>query len=162
MTVGIAHYNLGDYLPAALASLTAQSYTNLEVIIIDDGSTQADSIATFKAMEARYPQCRFLRQANAGIGATRNRCLAEARGEFFIPMDADNIARPEMVEKFVSAIQSNPALSAMTCYYLAFFESSAAEPSEFLYAGRPIGGPHTLSCIRNIYGDANGIFRTAE
>ena len=64
-------------------------------------------------MKKRYPEFRFLRQTNIGIGVTRNRCLAEARGEYFIPMDADNIAAVNMVERFVSALERNPELSAI-------------------------------------------------
>jgi glycosyltransferase involved in cell wall biosynthesis len=160
VTVGIAHYNLGRYLPEALESLANQTYTDLEVIVVDDGSTQPDSIAVVDALEKRYPAFRFIRQANAGIGATRNRLLAEAKGEFFIPMDADNIAKPDMVSSFVRAMNLNPHLAAMTCWFLAFNDDS--KPGEFLYAHRPTGGPHALACIRNVYGDANGIFRTAE
>ena len=161
VTIGIAHHNLGRYLPDTLAALAAQTYPHLEVIVIDDGSTDAASPAVFEAMQARYPRWRFLRQANAGIGATRNRCLELASGEFFIPVDADNLARPEMVERFVAAIRRNPHLSAMTCYFLAF-EGDSNTPERFTYAARPTGGPHALACIRNVYGDANAIFRTAD
>lgn len=163
VTIGIAHYNLGRYLPTALDSLAAQTYPNIEVVVIDDGSTDPHSVATVMELEGRYPHYRFLRQPNAGIGATRNRCLAEARGEFFIPMDADNIARPDMVERFVAAIRRNPDLSAMTCYFLAFEgDGTTTAPDRFLYACRPTGGPHAMSGIRNVYGDANAIFRTAD
>jgi len=161
VTVGIAHHNLGRYLPETLASLAAQTYPNLEVIVIDDGSTDPDSVAAFAQMETRYPRYRFLRQPNAGIGATRNRCLELARGEFFIPVDADNLARPDMVERFVAAIRRNPDLAAMTCYFLAFEDGAGNPPSRFLHACRPAGGPHVLACIRNVYGDANAILRTA-
>ncbi|MDB5311905.1 MAG: epsH 3 [Gemmataceae bacterium] len=162
VTVGIAHYNLGHYLPATLASLATQSYSNLDVLVIDDGSTDRYSIETFAELEGRYPTYRFLRQQNAGIGATRNRCLTEARGEFFIPMDADNLARPDMVERFVTAIRRNHQLSAMTCYHLAFAGDTETAPEDYLYACRPTGGPHTMASIRNVYGDANAIFRTAD
>lgn len=162
VTVGIAHFNLGGVLPAALESLAAQTYPNVEVVVIDDGSTDPHSAAVVREMEARYPRFRFLHQSNAGIGAARNRCLAEARGEFFISMDADNLARPDMVERFVAAIRRNPDLSAMTCYFLAFGGDTADAPDDFLYACRPTGGPHAMSSIRNVYGDANAIFRTAE
>src|SRR5262249_25649861 len=128
VTIGIGYYNLGEFLPAALASLAAQTYANLDVIVIDDGSTQPASIRAFDELKSRYPQFRFLRQENAGIGATRNRCLSEARGEYFIPMDADNIARPDMVERFVAGITRNPAYSAMTCYFLAFTECQSSLP----------------------------------
>jgi glycosyltransferase involved in cell wall biosynthesis len=161
VTVGIAHYNLGRYLPETLAALAAQSYPNLEVIVIDDGSTDAHSLDVFGEMERRYPQWHFLRQANVGIGATRNRCLELAKGEFFIPVDADNISKPEMVERFVSALRRNPGLDAMTCYFLAFPDGAYNPPREFLHALRPTGGPYPLAAIRNVYGDANAIFRTA-
>ena len=157
VTLAIAHYNLGAFLPQTLESLAAQTYANFEVIVIDDGSTDAASRTVFDALEAKYPKWRFLRQANAGIGATRNRCLELARGEFFIPVDADNLARPEMVEVFVRAIQRNAHLAAMSCYFLAF---DTPEPTAFSYALRPTGGPHALAGIRNVYGDANAIFRT--
>ncbi len=162
ITVAIAHYNLGRYLPDTLATLAAQTYANLEVIVIDDGSTDAASVEVFEAMRARYPSFTFLRQANAGIGATRNRCLELARGEFFVPVDADNLARPDMIAKFVTAMQRNPELSAMTCYFLAFdTDAPSLRPGSYLYAHRPTGGPHALAGIRNVYGDANAIFRTA-
>ncbi|HSQ54907.1 MAG TPA: glycosyltransferase family A protein, partial [Gemmata sp.] len=160
VTIGIAHYNLGRHLPATLASLAEQTYANIEVIVIDDGSNDPESIAVFAEMQGRYSQWRFLRQNNAGIGATRNRCLELARGEFFIPVDADNLARPTMVEQFVRAIQRNPDLAAMTCYFLAFAEGDGDPPPRFLHALRPAGGPHVLAGIRNVYGDANAIFRT--
>ena len=159
VTVGIAHFNLGRYLPDTLLSLAEQTYQNLEVIIVDDGSTEAASIEAIARLQRQYPRFRFLRQPNSGIGATRNRLLAEARGEFFIPMDADNIARPAMVETFVKAITRNPGLSAMTCYFQAFADEAL---DRLIYAHRPTGGPHALSCIRNVYGDANAIFRTAD
>lgn len=161
VTVGIAHYNLGAHLPAALDSLRAQTWPALDVVVIDDGSTDAASRDTFDRMEREHPAFRFVRQSNAGIGATRNRCLDLARGEFFLPMDADNVARPDMVERFVTAIRRNPHHAAMSCYFLAFDEKYAAPGTDFLFALRPVGGPHTASAIRNVYGDANALFRTA-
>ena len=162
VTVAIAHHNLGRYFPETLATLAAQTYPNLEVIAIDDGSTDADSAAVFDAMQKRYPAWRFVRQANAGIGMTRNRCLDLARGEFFIPVDADNLPRPDMIATFVAGMQRNPSLSAMTCYFLAFdTDAPNIAPEDFLYAIRPAGGPHALASIRNVYGDANAIFRTS-
>lgn len=159
VTIGIAHYNLGAHLPATLASVAAQTYPALDVVVIDDGSTDAASRDTFDRMEREYPPFRFVRQANAGIGATRNRCLDLARGEYFLPMDADNVARPDMVERFVVAMRRNPQFAAMSCYFLAFDEKYAAPAGEYLFALRPLGGPYAAAAIRNVYGDANSMFR---
>jgi glycosyltransferase involved in cell wall biosynthesis len=159
VTIAVAHYNLGRFLPGTLTSLAAQSYPHLDVLVVDDGSTDPDSARVFDEMEARYPAWRFLRQPNAGIGATRNRCLGLARGDYFLPVDADNLARPEMVERFVRAIGRNPELAAMSCYHLAF-AGDGERAEDYQFACRPTGGPHTLAAIRNVYGDANAIFRT--
>ncbi|MBY0458480.1 MAG: glycosyltransferase family 2 protein, partial [Gemmataceae bacterium] len=162
VTVAIAHYNLGAYLPDTLKTLAAQTYPNLEVIVIDDGSTDPQSVVAFEALRATYPNWTFLRQENRGIGATRNRCLELANGEFFVPVDADNLTRPDMVTTFLTALRRNPGLSAMSCYFLAFdVDAPTLVPNHFLYALRPTGGPHALAGIRNVYGDANAIFRTA-
>jgi len=160
VTIGIAHYNLGAHFPATLASVAAQTYPALDVVVIDDGSTDAASRDTFDHLERTYPAFRFVRQANAGIGATRNRCLELARGEFFLPMDADNVARPDMVERFVVALRRNPQFAAMSCYFLAFDEKHAAPAGEYLFALRPVGGPYAAAAVRNVYGDANSMFRT--
>jgi glycosyltransferase involved in cell wall biosynthesis len=162
VTVAVPFYNLGRYLPDALASLAAQTYPRLEVLVIDDGSTDADALAALEAMRRRHPGFWFVRQPNAGIGAARNRGLHEARGDYFIPMDADNVARPDMVERFVAAMRRNPGLGAMTCYFLAF-PDCGPPPGQagYLYACRPTGGPHTLASLRNVYGDGNAVFRTA-
>jgi glycosyltransferase involved in cell wall biosynthesis len=161
VTIAIPHYNLGHHLPATLDSVVNQTYWNLEIFVIDDGSTDPDSLRVLALLRSRYPQVRFLSQTNSGIGATRNRGLAEAQGSYFLPMDADNIARPDMVERLVTCLELQPHLAAATCYFLAFTNGEPVEPSSFRYAYRPTGGPHTLASIRNIYGDANALFRTA-
>lgn len=160
VTVCVPHYNLGPHLHRTLESLGAQTYPHLEVLVIDDGSTDTDSREVFEAMRLRYPQFRFLTQPNAGIGATRNRGLAEARGNYFIPMDADNVARPELVERLVAGIHHRPELAALSCYFLAFEDDDYLDRGDFRFAYRPTGGPHVLSCLRNVYGDATAIYRT--
>jgi glycosyltransferase involved in cell wall biosynthesis len=160
VTVAIPYYNLGRYLPEALESLAGQTYPAFEVIVIDDGSTDANSIDVFRQMQDHHPRYRFHRQANAGIGATRNRGLREARGTYFLPMDADNVARPDMIERLVAGLQRNPHLSAVACYYLAFRETADLRSENYAYAYRPTGGPHVLGSLKNVYGDGNALFRT--
>ena len=162
VTVGIPCYNHGAYLHDAIASIAAQTYTNIEVVVIDDGSTDATTANEMSTLAARYPRYHFRRQPNAGIGATRNRCLGEANGEFFVPMDADNVAAPDMIERLVHAMSRNPDYSAMTCYHLAFDENRSFPTNQYEYACRPVGGPHTMASMRNVYGDATAVFRTAD
>jgi glycosyltransferase involved in cell wall biosynthesis len=160
VTIGVAHYNLGAYLGETLASLAAQTYPAFEVVVLDDGSTQPESREIFGKLRAQYPQFRFLTQANAGIGATRNQALAEARGVYFLPMDADNLAHPDMLRRLVLGMERNPDLGALGCYFLAFRETSEVAAGRFAYAYRPLGGPHVLASLWNVYGDGNALFRT--
>jgi glycosyltransferase involved in cell wall biosynthesis len=160
VTVAVPHHNLGAYLPEALASIAAQTYPRLEVLVIDDGSTDPESHRVFDEEERRYPAFRFLRQTNAGLGATRNRALAEATGEFYLPMDADNVALPELVERLVAALRTNAGCAAVTPY-LHWFDDAPASERRIRAAYRGTGGPLALAGIHNVFGDATGLFRTA-
>ena len=160
VTVSVAYFNLGDHLEETLTFLARQSYANLEVLVINDGSTEPRSIAVFERMRTRFPHFRFLEQPNAGIGATRNRGLREARGKYFIPVDADNIPRLDMVERFVQGMEHDQDLAALTCYFLAFRRFADLVEGEFAYAYKPVGGPRVLGCLQNVYGDGNAVFRT--
>jgi glycosyltransferase involved in cell wall biosynthesis len=162
VTACVTYFNLPEFLPETLASLACQTYANLEVVVVNDGSTSPLAIQVFEEQQRLYPQFRFLSCSNSGLGAARNLGLREANGEFFIPIDADNIASPEMVERFVRSINCNPECSAFACYYLAFTSSEKLKRRQFMYAYRPTGGPHVLGSFQNVYGDANGIFRTAD
>ncbi len=162
VTVAVTYYNLGAYLPEALASLAAQTYPNLEVLVLDDGSTEAASLQVFAEQQRVHPQFHFHRQDNAGLSAARNRCLELARGDYFLPFDADNVATPAMVDRLVTALQSNPHCSAMSSYYLGFKETADIWLENFASAYRPTGGPHVLGAILNVYGDASALFRTAD
>ena len=162
VTVAVAYYNLGLYLPATLKAIAAQTYPRIEVIVVDDGSTCPISVRVFNDLRQLYPQFRFISQKNSGPGAARNRALAEARGEFFVPVDADNVPRPTMIERFVEGMVRNPDISVLTCFLKAFNheEGIDADVSEFVYM--PTGGPFVLACFENVYGDTNAIFRTQQ
>lgn len=161
VTVGVAYYNLGALLEETLESLVRQCYENLDVVVINDGSTDGASVEAWRRMPGRFPQFRFVEQTNHGIGATRNRGLAMARGDYFLPMDADNVAHPDMVHRLVQGLEHDRGAAAMTCYFLAFLESSDLARRSFAYAFKPTGGPRVLGCLQNVYGDGNALFRTA-
>jgi glycosyltransferase involved in cell wall biosynthesis len=109
-----------------------------------------------------YPQFRFISQANAGPGAARNRGLAEATGEYFITVDADNVCLPHMVSTFVRALSGRPELSACTCFLVGFRRTEDIARREFCFEYCPSGGPHVMASFDNVYGDTNAIFRAVD
>ncbi len=67
-----------------------------------------------------------------------------------------------MIERFVAGMQRRPDCSALSCYYLAFRDGAGLARGEHEYAYRPTGGPYVLASLRNVYGDANSIYRRAD
>ncbi len=105
ISVIIPVYNGERYLGEAIASVQAQTYRPLEIIVIDDGSTdRSGEVAT------SFPDLRYEYQTNQGIGAARNRGVDVARGEFFAFLDADDVWLPDKLRLQMSAIEADQAL----------------------------------------------------
>ena len=100
-------YNAGRYLDEAVGSILDQTFTNLNLVIVDDGSTDG-SLARARAFEEKDGRVRVVRQENAGTGAARNCCLAESRGELLANLDADDVAEPMRIEKQVAFMKEHP------------------------------------------------------
>ena len=105
-TVIIPVYNTEGYLPACLDSVLAQTQREIEVILVDDGSTDG-SLAIERAYAKRDPRVRVLQQPNLRQGTARNRGLSEARGEFVYFMDSDDLIVPEHFETCYNACQAD-------------------------------------------------------
>jgi glycosyltransferase involved in cell wall biosynthesis len=103
VTVVIPCHNYGRFLAAAIESALAQSYADIELIVVDDGSTDDTS-----AVAARYPTVRFVRQPNLGQGEASNRGMKEASGEFILFLDADDVLTTDAVETFVQRLHERP------------------------------------------------------
>ncbi len=94
VSVVIPAFNYAHYLPQAIASVLAQTYTEIELIIVDDGST--DGTRTTIAAIAD-PRLRYVWQENAGLSAARNTGVREARHAFVAFLDADDLWKPDLL-----------------------------------------------------------------
>ena len=119
ISVIIPVYNRIELLNKALASIFAQTYKDIEVIVVDDGSSEKLQIQNYKFQN--NVQVRLFKQENMGAPVARNRGLAEAKGEYVIFWDADTIGRPKMLEKMLFALEQNPKASyAYSRYYFGW------------------------------------------
>src|SRR6516162_6773931 len=107
VSVTIPCFNQARFLSDAIASVRRQRYAPVEIVVIDDGSTDES------ARIARAAAVRLARQANAGISAARNAGLEMARGEFIVFLDADDELLPDAVESGVEVLQRNPSVSCV-------------------------------------------------
>ena len=90
-------YNQGLYLSEALESVLAQTYTNWECIIVDDGSKD-NTPEVSKAYCAKDSRIQYIYQDNCGVSAARNNGVAHSKGEFILPLDGDDKIAPEFLE----------------------------------------------------------------
>jgi CDP-glycerol glycerophosphotransferase len=103
VSVVVPIYNVGPYLAPCLGSIASQSLKNLEVIVVDDGSTD-ESPAIARNFVDRDPRFRLVHQDNAGLGAARNTGLAHATGEFLAFVDGDDLLPPEAYGSLLRAL----------------------------------------------------------
>lgn len=106
ITVVVPVFNVEAYLPFCLRSIASQTYKNLEILLIDDGSTD-DSGRLCDEYAIQDSRARVIHQENRKLWATRNRGLSEARGEYIIFPDADDCFHPEMIRVLHDAINLN-------------------------------------------------------
>lgn len=104
VSVIIPCYNAEDHLRQCLDSVAAQTLRNIEIICIDDGSTDA-TMEILRDYQGRDGRFRILSQENAGAGAARNRGLREAKGEYLSFLDADDFFEPDMLREAVESAE---------------------------------------------------------
>lgn len=108
ISVVIPAYNAAASLPRALDSVLAQTFAAHEIIVVDDGST--DATAEIMPPYLHHPGVRYLRQANAGPSAARNQGAALATGEWIAFLDADDWYYPQRLARHAQMIAATPGL----------------------------------------------------
>ncbi len=112
VSIIIPCYNYGHYLAAAVASCVDQTWNDLEIVIVNDGSSDATQQIAEDCIQ-RYPdrQIRIIHQENSGLSASRNNAIALSTGEFILPLDADDLFEPAMVEKCARLLMNDAEAS---------------------------------------------------
>ncbi len=116
VSVIVAAYNVADYLPRAFASLEKQTYTNLEILVVDDGSTDGRTPALCDAFAARDRRVQVIHKQNGGLSDARNAGLDKAKGEYIAFLDGDDWYEPSMMEAMVTGCLYGNAQIAVVRY----------------------------------------------
>ena len=113
VTVIICVYNAGEYFRPSLGSVLGQTHSNLDILVVDDGST--DGCIESASDLLSDSRVRLFRQVNATKPVALNRALEESHGEFYAIHDADDISHPARIEKQLAVLLENPNLAAVYC-----------------------------------------------
>lgn len=116
-------YNDGAYIEESIACVWEQTYPSIELIIIDDGSDDENTINTLNKVK-EDKRCRVLKTNHAGPSGARNEGIRQARGKYILPLDSDDLIDKTYIEKAVKAIEEKPERGVVYCYADLFGEMS--------------------------------------
>lgn len=120
VSVVIAVYNGAETIEKALDSVAAQTYTNVELICVEDGSrdTTFEVLSNWKKNHPSIHMTLIQNEKNMGLAASLNRGIDAARGEFVARIDADDMWTPEKLEKQVTYLSSHPDIDMIGTFYI--------------------------------------------
>ena len=135
ISVVLPAYNGARFIGETLRCVQGQTHSAVELIVVDDGSSDG----TVEMVRAQAPQARLIEQKNAGVSAARNRGLAEAKGDFVIFLDQDDIWHPLQLERQVACMLSDPACAAVVCHYRHWLADQGVYPAPETLWGPDLG-----------------------
>jgi glycosyltransferase involved in cell wall biosynthesis len=118
VSVIIPCYNLGQYLDEAVASVLAQTQQDVEILIVDDGSTDAATQAVLAT--SSWPKTRVIRVEHGGLAAARNLGISLASGHYLCALDADDRLEPSFLEKMARVLDNDDSLTFSSCWLRTF------------------------------------------
>jgi glycosyltransferase involved in cell wall biosynthesis len=111
VSVVIATYNYGAFLPKALDSVLTQTFADYEIIVVNDGSTDNTDEVVKPYLE--HPKVRYYKKANGGQATAKNLGISKAKGEYVAFLDADDFWLPEKLERQLKLFRENPAVGVV-------------------------------------------------
>jgi len=118
VSICITSYNYGKFLPDAIKSCLEQTYENIEVIIIDDGSTDN----TEEIVKPYLDKIKYIKQTNKGLPSARNTGIMNATGEYLLFLDADDMISPLYIEDAIDIFNNKSDIDIVYCNVQHFGE----------------------------------------
>jgi glycosyltransferase involved in cell wall biosynthesis len=153
VSVVIPAYNAEAFVAQTLHSALSQTYPNLEILVVDDGSRDR-TVEQVECLARGDARIKLLRQENSGVAAARNRAIQHSTGDYIAPLDADDLWLPEKIEKQVDALEiAGPRASLAYTWCLSIDEDGN------LLGGGPHwdleGEVYQALVLRNFIGNAS-------
>lgn len=130
VSVIIPVYNAERYVGACIESVISQTYENIEIIVINDGSTDT-SDALIRNMAKKDNRIKYITQENHGVSYTRNRGIEMANGTYVVFVDADDLVLPDYVKAMVESLENN-CIQMAVCGYQQISEQGEIQQNHLL------------------------------
>jgi glycosyltransferase involved in cell wall biosynthesis len=174
LTIVVPVYNTEPYLNKTLHSLCSQTYTNLEILLIDDGSTD-NSLAVCRAWAGKDQRIRVVAQENAGVAAARNRGIALASGKYLMFVDADDWIEPDMLKTLhdlavtydtdvACCVLTEESTEESDRRFVQFYNPKANQPTPGGHAGKVTACSTRVDsglAVLSVWGPVCKLYRTA-
>lgn len=166
VTIVVPCYNMGRWLPHTLRSIQRFTWPDMEVIVVDDGSSDPETQRLIEQLQSTPPAgLRVIRLAfNQGLSAARNVGVAAARGEFTLCLDADDLVSPEFVNLAARALQRFPKHDFVVPRCAYFVNDNGATDVAGLKLGQPlplVGSAFDSGVFGNRFSTATCLARTS-
>jgi glycosyltransferase involved in cell wall biosynthesis len=125
LSIIIPCYNYGTLLPRAIASVFLQSINSIEVLIVDDGSTDNSSQIIDQLQSIYGPKLIALRKENGGLSSARNFGIDNSRGTYILFLDADDELLPNSIEILLKEIQASPHIGMLVGSHITRFDNGS-------------------------------------
>lgn len=147
VSVIVPIYNSADYLDNCIKAIRSQTYTNLQIILVNDGSDDSSKrICDWHAKEDSRIEVYHLE--NRGVSAARNYALTCVQGEYIQFVDSDDMIKPEMTEVMVKAMEAEP-IDMAVCNYIKTFKSMNIKNEKMEVPGLYTNKEYLISTLRD-------------
>ncbi len=130
VSVVIPCYNSGEFLNDAVVSVQQQTYSDIEIIIVNDGSNDDQTLSCLNVLKTKVI---VIDQENKGLPAARNTGIRHAAGKYILPLDSDDIIEPNCIEKLVASIENNNKQNFSYSYLKMFGDKSGVLKKKYNY-----------------------------
>jgi glycogen(starch) synthase len=156
VSVIVPYFRMDAFVEETVRSIFDQTYSRLEVIVVNDGSFRAQDWK-LGDLATRYP-ITVLTQENSGLGAARNFGVSQSRGRYVFPLDADNLATPTFIERCVEVLEHEPDVAYVNSWVR--FIDERGEPHQPPVEGyQPLANNVAALEDLNVAGDAAAVIR---
>lgn len=158
MSVIVPVYGTAAYVAETLDSILAQTFTDYEVLVVNDGSPDTELLE--RVLEPYREHVRYLRQENRGVSGARNAALRAARGRYVALLDSDDRWHPDYLAGMVAALERDPGADVVYPDALRFGDGRERRYSERYPLGGEITFARLLARECHVYGGATVRRRT--